>query len=142
MRAHLGGPQEVGAGPVAELGSGCCCSLPGERPFDRWDRSVASETRSAGSCGGDRSTTGQSHHTTTPTSSTMTSWCSSDHTKSIILNHLQPIYFYNCYSLKSLLLTRSEKNPSKSRTDMCKSVFPCSGHGDESDTNTGLLAKI
>lgn len=101
VRAHLGGLLEVGAGPVAELGSGCCW-LPGERPFDRWDRSAASETRSAGSCGGDGSAAGQSHQTTRATSSTMTSWCSSGHIRRIILNHLQANLLSQFYSLKSL----------------------------------------
>lgn len=103
MRARLEGPLGVGAGPVAELGSGCCWR-PGEHPSDRWDKSVASETRSAGSCGEDgrfhsdlqeMSRFSEFYQTTRPTSSTMKYCYSSDHIKGGILYHVQAIYFYN-----------------------------------------------
>lgn len=46
-----GGLLLEGAGPAAELEPGCYWT-PAVRPFDRWDKSAASGTRSAGSCGG------------------------------------------------------------------------------------------
>lgn len=53
MRAHLEGLLEEGLGPVAEPGSDWY-SMPGAHPFDRLDKSAASETRSAGSYGEDK----------------------------------------------------------------------------------------